>query len=124
MSQVLKEGSRKFDLNDNWKVLHPSGVHMFTTNRRKAQWYLNRDKAVIVEENTIQLTFMPKGMGFGQDEIFGLTPRINRCVVCGCEENMTRHHVVPYHYRKFMPVDYKSRNHHDVVLICRKHHNV
>lgn len=120
--QVLKSGSRKFDESDNWKVLHPSGVHMFTTNRRKAFWYLNRDKAVVVEENVIKLTFMPKGMGFNENEIFGLTPRLNRCVVCTATQNLQRHHVVPYHYRKFMPIDYKSRNHHDVVLICRKHH--
>lgn len=120
--QVLKSGSRKFDLNDNWKVLHPNGKHMFTTNQRKAQNYLNKDLAIVVEENTIQLTFMPNGMGFDESEIFGLTPRINRCVVCAVTQNLQRHHVVPYHYRKFMPIDYKSRNHHDVVLICRQHH--
>jgi len=120
--QVLKSGSRKFDTNDNWKVFHPNGKHMFTTSKRKADWYLKKNAAVEVGLNEIQLIKLPKGEGFADNEIFGLLPRVNRCVVCGSPDNLQRHHVVPYHYRKFMPIDYKSRNHHDVVLICRKHH--
>jgi len=120
--QVLKIGSRKFDTSDNWKVFHPNGKHMFTTSKRKADWYLRKAGAKLIGENEIQLTKTPKGEGFHESEIFGLTPRVNQCVVCGEEDNLQRHHVVPYHYRKFMPLDYKSRNHHDVVLICRKHH--
>lgn len=122
MAQVLKNGSRKFDLSDNWDVHHPNGSHMYTTSKRKVDWYLQRDLAVIIAPHKVQLTFTPKGEGFKEHEIFGKLPRINRCVVCGEEHNLQRHHVVPYHYRKFMPLRYKSRNHHDVVLICRKHH--
>lgn len=120
--QVLKTGSRKFDTNDNWKVFHPNGKHMFTTSKRKADWYLRKADAIIIGVNEIQLTKTPKGEGFADNEIFGLLPRINQCVVCASIDQLQRHHVVPYHYRKFMPIDYKSRNHHDVVLICRKHH--
>lgn len=122
MAQVLKHGSRKFDLSDNWDVHHPNGTHMFTTSKRKVDWYLSRDLAVIIAPQKVKLTFEPKGDGFKEHEIFGKTPRVNRCVVCGKETGLQRHHVVPYHYRKFMPLRYKSRNHHDVVLICREHH--
>lgn len=122
MAQVLKQGSRKFDLSDNWDVHHPNGGHMFTTSKRKVDWYLDRDLAVIIAPQKVQLTFEPRGDGFKDHEVFGKTPRINKCVVCGEEIGLQRHHVVPYHYRKFMPLRYKSRNHHDVVLICRKHH--
>lgn len=122
MAQVLKSGSRKFDLSDNWDVHHPNGSHMYTTSKRKVDWYLNRDLAVIIAPQKVQLTFIPKGEGFKDHEVFGKSPRVNKCVVCGEEHNLQRHHVVPYHYRKFMPLRYKSRNHHDVVLICRKHH--
>jgi hypothetical protein len=122
MAQVLKNGSRKFDLSDNWDVHHPNGNHMYTTSKRKVDWYLERELAEIFAPNKVKLLFTPKGEGFKEHEIFGKLPRINRCVVCGEEHNLQRHHVVPYHYRKFMPLKYKSRNHHDVVLICRKHH--
>lgn len=120
--QVLKSGSRKFDTSDNWSVLSPDDIHMFTTSKRRADFYLNKNIAIIVGDKKIKLTFTPRGLGFNEHEIFGLTPRLNHCVVCKVTENLQRHHVVPYHYRKFMPIDYKSRNHHDVVLICRKHH--
>jgi hypothetical protein len=120
--QVLKPGSRKFDTNHNWKVYHPNGKHMFTTSSKRANWYLTKAGAIEIGEHQIQLTKVPKGEGFADDEIFGLLPRINRCVVCAAIDELQRHHVVPYHYRKFMPIDYKSRNHHDVVLICRQHH--
>jgi hypothetical protein len=131
MAQVLKNGSRKFDLSDNWKVFHPSGKHMFTTSKRKADWYLSKldretgkpiCKLVENEDKAIQFVSEPNGYGFAEHEVFGLQPRVNKCVICGEEHNLQRHHVVPYHYRKFMPLKYKSRNHHDVVLICRKHH--
>lgn len=122
MAQVLKNGSRKFDLSDNWDVHHPNGNHMYTTSKRKVDWYLQRNLAEIIAPHKIKLTFIPKGEGFKEHEVFGKTPRVNRCVVCGEENNLQRHHVVPYHYRKFMPLKYKSRNHHDVVLICRNHH--
>lgn len=122
MAQVLKNGSRKFDLSDNWDVHHPDGYHMYTTSGRKVDWYLKRELAVIFEPNKIRLTFVPKGRGFSEHEVFGKLPRINRCVVCGETQNLQRHHIVPYHYRKFMPLRYKSRNHHDVALICRAHH--
>lgn len=122
MAQVLKNGSRKFDLSDNWDIHDIDGYHMYTSSSRKVKWYLDRQLAKIIAPNKIQLTFKAKGKGFAEHEIFGKLPRVNRCVVCGEENGLQRHHVVPYHYRKFMPLKYKSRNHHDVVLICRKHH--
>jgi len=124
MAQVLKSGSRKFDLSDNWKVYHPNGKHMFTTSKRKVDWYVTRSivKVLETEPKSVQFINEPNGMGFADHEIFGLLPRVNKCVVCGMEDDLQRHHVVPYHYRKFMPLRYKSRNHHDVVLICHKHH--
>lgn len=122
MAQVLKEGSRKFDISDNWEVHNKEGYHMFTTSARKLKWFLDRNLAKIIAPNKAELTFVPEGNGFAEHEIFGKLPRINRCVVCGEKQGLQRHHVVPYHYRKFMPLRYKSRNHHDVVLICRKHH--
>lgn len=120
--QVLRTGSRKLSIDENWEVYHPNGKHMYTTSKRKIDWYIKKGLCVIIGDKKIQLTFVPKGEGFQDDEIFGLTARVNQCVVCGDTHNLQRHHVVPYHYRKFMPIDYKSRNHHDVVLICRKHH--
>jgi len=45
------------------------------------------------------------------------------CVVTGTEEGLQRHHIVPYCYRTYFPEKYKSKNHHDVVLINHEIHS-
>lgn len=113
---VLKLGSKNLDL-ENWKVYHPSGKHMFTCNGRKARWYLERDLAIEIDNKKIQLTFEPNGLGFADHEEFGRSIRKIQCVVSGVDYDLQRHHIVPYCYRSHFPNKFKSKNHHDVVLI-------
>lgn len=60
---------RKRPLYENCKVLHPNGDFMFTCSRRKINFYLEKNLAVVVGEYksdspvTIRLTFTPKGRG-------------------------------------------------------------
>ena len=122
MPQVLKIGSKNLN-GENWKVLNPDGHHMFTCGERKAMWYLDKDLAAHTDEkNTIMLTFVPKGYGFDENEVFGLAGREIKCVVTGEMEGLQRHHIVPYCYRTHFPEEYKSKNHHDVVLVTYKIH--
>jgi len=118
---VLKKDGIKGPVG-NYLVLHPDGTKMFYCNKKKAIWFIERELAEWVVDKTLKLTFIPKGKGFDDDDEFGLTPRIFRCVVCGVDEEIQRHHIVPYCYRKFMDKIYKSKNYHDVVLICKFHH--
>jgi len=121
--QTLKIGSKNLNM-ENWKVLHPKGHHMFTCGERKAMWYLDKKLAnkVVGEQNTIKLTFEPKGYGFNNDEVFGLAGRQVRCVVTAETDGLQRHHIVPYCYRTHFPDAYKSKNHHDVVLVTYRVH--
>ena len=127
MPQVLKKGSRGLS-TENWKVYHPDGTHMFTCGERKANWYLNNTNedgkplAKKIGDYKIQFTFEPKGKGYKKGEVFGLASRVIRCVVSGEENNLQRHHIVPYCYRQHLPDEYKSKNHHDVVLVTNKAH--
>lgn len=128
MGQVLKLGGKNLN-SENWKVYHPNGKHMFTCAEKKANWYLdNRDSktgeklAKIIGDYEIQLTFSPKGSGYKKGEVFGLSGREMRCVVNGEIDGLQRHHIVPYCYRSHFPTEYKSKNHHDVVLITHKYH--
>ena len=129
MTQVLKLGSKNFNLQ-NWKVFHPNGKHMFTCGEKRAEWYLNKvgddgkKLAKKIGDFKIQLNYVPKGNGFKEDEIFGLSDRIIRCVVTGENENLQRHHIVPYCYRTHFKEEYKSKNHHDVVLVTYKIHEI
>jgi exonuclease 3'-5' domain-containing protein 2 len=115
-NNILKLGSKNLN-SENWKVYHPNGRHMFTCGEKKATWYLERDLAKIIGEKKIELTFDPKGNGFEDNEEFGRGIRESRCVVTGMEVNLQRHHIVPYCYRTYFPEQFKSKNHHDVVLI-------
>jgi hypothetical protein len=122
MAQVLKEGGRGLSTT-NWEVYSPEGRHMFTCGERKAEWYLDRDLAIKFDDFKIKLTFQPKGSGFDDDEIFGLAGRNICCVVDGETGSLQRHHIVPYCYRSHFPDEYKSKNHHDVVLISADNHS-
>ena len=115
-NNILQIGSKNLS-SENWKVYHPSGRHMFTCGEKKAYWYLERNLAELTGERMIKLTFIPKGNGFEDDEEFGRSSRIVQCVVTGISEGLQRHHIVPYCYRTYFPEIYKSKNHHDVVLM-------
>jgi transposase-like protein len=123
MNNTLIIGSR--NLNDgNWKVFNENGKHMFTCGGRKADWYLKHDLANITGNKEITFNFTPNGNGFEDDEEFGRAERENICVVSGKSDDLQKHHIVPYCYRKYFPDEFKSKNHHDVVLIrYDKHHD-
>jgi hypothetical protein len=115
-NNVLTKGSKNLDL-ENWRVYHPNGKHMFTCSGKKARWYLDRDLAIQIGEYEMQFTFSPNGYGFADNEEFGKSIREAKCVVTGTRDDLQRHHIVPYCYRKYLPFKYKSKNHHDVVLM-------
>ena len=103
----------------NCQVFSPGGILMFRCDDKKANWYLSKNLADIIKDKplTIKLKFKPQGLG-NHNKKFGLTDMYNKCVCCGSEEYLTRHHVVPYCYRKFFPLKFKSHNFHDVLLVC------
>lgn len=108
----------------NWTVLSIRGDEIFKCLEERAKWYLDRNLAEIVSENTIQLNFEVKKEG-NKGDAYYLSSKKNMCVKCGTEdlEELTRHHVVPHMYRKFMPVHIKSRSSFDILPICFEHHD-
>jgi len=120
-NNILQLGSRNLN-HENWKVFHPNGKHMFTCGEKKANWYLERGLAEVIGNYKIQFTFSPNGDGFADNEEFGRGIRKNICVVTGKDYDLQRHHIVPYCYRTFFHDRYKSKNHHDVVLMNHDEH--
>lgn len=116
----------------NCKIYHPSGKLMCVNSEKKGRWYVERTNAKILsykEDGTlaeIQLTFEPKGSGYDENDEFGLSVQASRCVVSGVDniDQLTKHHIVPISYRRHFPIEYKSRNHHDVVYITEELHDV
>jgi len=103
----------------NWQVQSPDGILMFRCDEKKAMWYVKRNLGDIINNDPkiVKLTFTPNGLGNHQRS-YGLTEMLNICVVCGTNEFLTRHHVVPHCYRKYFPLEIKSHNFHDVLSVC------
>lgn len=104
---------------ENCEVLSPEGQLMFRCPKKKANWYLSKNLGIKISDTplTIQLTFTPKGNGHIGDPYY-LQPLMNQCVVCGSGEKLTKHHIVPYCYRKFFPLLLKDHRSYDVLPLC------
>jgi len=109
---------------DNIRALNQNGELICLIGKNKAEWYLSKNLAKVVSEDpyTIQLTFQANGDGRKGDAYY-LQEVKNICVVCGTTEQLTRHHVVPYCYRTYFPVETKSHSSHDVLPTCVSCHD-
>jgi hypothetical protein len=121
----MGQQSLKNNNYSNCLMRHPDGTPMFRCGLKRLNWYLKKELAEVVCEDPLegQFTFEPKGFGWAYDDYF-LGHKHNICVICGTEDNLTRHHVIPYCYRRYFPEDVKTHNSYDVVLICIEHHDV
>jgi hypothetical protein len=120
----MSERAEKNLLYGNWEVQAPDGTILFLALQERADWYLSRGLADVVGDNKIRLNFEPKGKRDPND-LYSICAKSNNCVVCNDSDItvLTKHHIVPSEYRKFFPVEIKSRSCHDIVPICRKHHD-
>jgi len=103
----------------NYQILSPEGKLMFRTSKKRMDWYVSRNLAKIVDDQGLvaQLLFEPKGPG-GINDPFYNQEMINQCVVCGTADDLTRHHLVPYTYRKHFPEELKSNTSYDILALC------
>lgn len=104
---------------------------MFWGSERLGQWYLKKNLAVIVEDTSghegakfvVQLKFQPKGMG-ARDNTALRKAKDNLCKRCGSSLDLTRHHIIPYRFRKAFPIDMKSHRSEHVAALCESCHRV
>jgi len=108
---------------ENMKRLSIDGEFDCYTNLKRMNWFLDRNLATKIDDETYQLTFVTKGNGNADRSDFYKQPLENKCVACGSVEELTKHHVVPSQYRKLLPIEYKSRSSFDIVIMCDTCHN-
>lgn len=111
---------------DNILVKNQDGLEIFTCDFKRANWYLTRNLAKVESEvpMIITLKFKTNGLGHYGDPYF-LQDFKNVCVVCGTTKNLTRHHVFPQQFNKFVPRQFKNfmrSNSYNVKLLCVKCH--
>lgn len=107
---------------DNCLIQAPDGINLSRCSKKKLRWYIDRNLASMVDENTIRLKFEPSGRcGVGDPLLLDGKPNI--CVVCGISEDLTRHHIIPYCYIKHMDLKHKVDVIRDIFPLCKECHN-
>jgi len=110
---------KKYEPYGNYKIYHPDGFLMFYCSVRRYNWYLKQSLSKPYLDGAI-LLFTPKGTG--EDQNILNEQRGNLCVKSGVNYDLTVHHVVPYQYRKELPLIYKDKNSNDVVVLTESIH--
>lgn len=111
-------------LYGNIRVMPPGrDVIMFRGTLERAKWYVERGLGRFEQEDLLRLTFEPGGLGHAEDPYFIQEFR-NCCVVCGSEEMLSHHHIVPECYRKYFPRESEEEGTwmYDVLLLCKPCH--
>lgn len=114
----------KHNLLGNFTAYDPDGEFLFNCDSKKARWYVKKNLATWIndEQTHFKLNFVPKGRGNRDLGKYFTEYIINQCVICGCGDHLTKHHVVPSCYKKHFPEPCKSNDHFDVLLICAECH--
>lgn len=116
--------TRTKPLYHNCLMQAPDGELLCTCDRRKAEWYVQRELGDLVSENpyTVRLRFEPAGRAVDEPGKYYLQAKENICVVCGAKSSFNRKNIVPRDYRKHFPVIMKEHVSHDVLLLCADCH--
>lgn len=105
------------EIYESYSMYSPVGEFMCYCNKKKANWYINKNLASWLEDKKFQLIFEPNGKGKADNPYYTQVIK-NCCVVCGSEKDLNKHHVVPYVFRSRLPLEYKESNHHDILATC------
>jgi hypothetical protein len=109
----------KSQIYDNCIILAPDGEAVARCQKKRLDWFLERNLATKVCDNplTIKLHFEPKSR-YHKEEATQI--KFNRCVVCGATKNINRHHIIPACFRHEFPPEIRSCKeiYHDVVVMC------
>lgn len=100
----------------NCKLLSIDGELLSYIGKRRMEWYLKKGLANSISDTEIQLIFNHSGKNI-QPKLY-TEVRDNICVVCGGNENLTKHHIVPYAFKRYFPLKYKNRTSFDVAVLC------
>ncbi|XP_073060841.1 protein RRP6-like 3 isoform X1 [Primulina eburnea] len=133
--QVAKKASRelfvqkfscKSPVYHNCKIYADDGRLLCYCDRRKLEWYINRNLAKLVEDDppSIMLLFEPKGRPEDEDNDFYIQSKKNICVGCGEANHYLRYRIIPSCYRIHFPEHLKSHRSHDIVLVCVDCHEI
>ncbi|KAM3385332.1 hypothetical protein ACQJBY_009306 [Aegilops geniculata] len=122
----IKIFSCKSPVYHNCRIYASDGRLLCYCDRKKLEWYIQRDLAKLVEDNPpgIMLLFEPKGRPEDEDNEFYIQSKKNICVGCGEKSHYIRYRIIPSCYRMHFPEHLKSHRSHDIVLLCVDCHEI
>lgn len=114
----------KLPIYGNAIIQAPDGVQLCKIDDKRADWYINHPEDIAYEianedgPRIVRLRFEPSGRE-GTDDLFLQSDKRNECAVCGAKDcGLTKHHVVPWSYRKHLPPEVIKNCFHDIVPLC------
>ncbi|KAK3127152.1 hypothetical protein QOZ80_7AG0569080 [Eleusine coracana subsp. coracana] len=122
----IKKFSCKSPVYHNCKIYASDGRLLCYCDRKKLEWYTQRNLAKLIEDNppSIMLLFEPKGRPEDEDNEFYIQSKKNICVGCGEKSHYIRYRIIPSCYRMHFPEHLKSHRSHDIVLLCVDCHEI
>ncbi|XP_054794895.1 protein RRP6-like 3 isoform X1 [Prosopis cineraria] len=122
----VQKFSCKSPVYHNCRIYANDGRLLCYCDRRKLEWYLNRDLGKLIDDDppAIMLLFEPKGRPEDEDNDFYIQSKKNICVGCGEGNHYLRYRIIPSCYRIHFPEHLKSHRSHDIVLLCVDCHEV
>ena len=109
---------------DNTLVLSKEGKPIFRCSQKRAQRYLEKHGATCVHQNPLVIQLASEWNSPWKANQFELSAISNVCVVCGTTKRLSRHHVVPYAYRRYLRNQYHHRNGAAILVLCCKCHDL
>ena len=116
------------DIGPDTVVQNTSGKPIFRCSEKKARYYLRRGIADHTEDGQLRLVrdnierVMVNKYG-SLDSPYFLAPKFSKCSVCGSEDDLTQHHIVPKRHVK--RIDPSIRHIMcNTLCVCRSCHNV
>lgn len=94
-----------------------------------AKRYLKKGFAIQLDSETLQLTSDIPLVKIGEcfpnylTNPYFMAAKNTHCVVCGKTKQLTRHHVVPQRYKKYLPLEARQRI-SNILFVCRPCHDI
>lgn len=108
-------------------VQNVAGEPLFRCSERRARFYLRKGYAVRLDDRNLRLIDDTTEKKFA--ELYGerlgpffMEVKNDRCVVCGTDHDLTRHHVVPRRHKRKLPETIRRRL-SNVLFVCRECHD-
>lgn len=112
----------KDKLYDNVKLISREEKYLAFIDWRRAYWYLDKGLATLYKQDEYiicQLNFQNNPID--QYNPLEIHPRKNECSICGCQDRLTKHHIIPYYAFKLFGPN-KRKGILNILAICFPEH--